>query len=207
MHPLMHHMMRTLLSFLNVPRVTLAEACKIAALPPRRATVWLQRSDPENMPVPTGVLMGERKRLFTGLEVLQLQVLTRLTEIGHTAGHAAIWAESATAQMAHLRLLAQPISSTLMLELPDVGLFIRSNEGIEVPQKKVRDTGAFVEIASIRATLKATITLLDEGRAERTYTQVPIGALLSWTIVHLAEPGSPEATAIAETRQRLAAGE
>src|SRR5436190_9887769 len=125
----MHRPMQNFLSFLGRPELALGEACKLISANPRRVTVWLQRSDAK-MPVPGGVLTSERKRIFTGAEMLQLAVLTRLAE-WTDASSAAIWAHHAVDAMKHGEALARPFSPKGILALGDIGLFVYSSVGRE----------------------------------------------------------------------------
>lgn len=188
-------MMQTLLNFLSHPTLSLGDACKMVSANPRQVTVWIQRSGLE-MPVPTGRLISERSRLFSGAETLQLAVMTRLYEFTD-ARNAAIWAENAVIGMKHEDALARPFSAEAIRDLGDIGLFVYSSLNREVRDPKVRTTTGAPELRSIKDKFAGAISLRDHGHGPQSFVFVPVGALLQSIIVQLA-PACPDTAEAAE---------
>jgi len=169
--------MPSILTYLSGPEFSFTQACELARLDPRRVTVWLQRSDPLRMPVPTGVMMSERKRVFSGLEVLQLCVLGQLVEGRIDVATAAMLAQTATDRFAHEDKVGVQLSRLGAAGLVDVGLFIEPAGKREIQPPALREAKLLPVIRSIKERYAEGIECVTDGFAPTTHTFVPIGDL------------------------------
>lgn len=169
--------MPSILIYLSGPEFSFHEACEFARLDPRRVTVWLQRSDPLRMPVPTGVMISERKRVFSGLEVLQLCVLGRLIESRMDVATAALIAKAATDRFAHEDKVGAQLSRLGTAALIDVGLFVEQAGKRKIHPVALREAKLLPVIRSIKERYAEGIECVTDGFAPETHTFVPIGDL------------------------------
>jgi hypothetical protein len=206
-------MMQTALGFVSKPQFGIAELPHLIGADPRRITVWMQRQS-DDLHVPTGLRISERKRLFTGLEALQFGVLLRLLpptmdgvkQSGSGLSIAALLAERAVDQLAHRGdLLGLAFSVDRLRELHELGLFVRSAIGRELQPGSLRKVDVIPELEPIPRTYAENLKLLKRGQAPAPHDFVPIGALLIAIIGALTErdPTSPEAKAFGEFVQSL----
>ncbi|WP_196232916.1 hypothetical protein [Sphingomonas segetis] len=179
---------------MSKPEFALGELPHLIGADPRRITVWMQRQG-EDLHVPIGLRISERKRRFTGLEVLHFGALLRLLpptmdgvkQSGTGLSIAALLAERAVDQLAHSEELGAPISVERLHRIHEVGLFVRSAIGRELQPGQLRTVDVIPELESIPRTYAAGLKLLERGQAPAPYRFVPIGALLISIIQALTE--------------------